>query len=261
MVKILLLSGLFTWGMTAAGASLVFFLRKIKPIYLDGMLGFSAGIMITASFTSLILPAIEYAEGKYTSLESIVIVCLGIMSGTLILMVFERIIPNLHPNLREVSKGGSDFKRVALLVTAITLHNIPEGLAVGVAYGAYAATGDQALLAGAISLAIGIGMQNFPEGSAVSFPLLREGVSKPKSFFIGQLSAVVEPIMIFVGFYLVKIVEGVLPFLLALAAGAMLFVVIEELIPESQTNSNVHIITIFTIIGLITMLFLDVLLG
>ena len=258
-----LMAGLFTWGMTAMGAALVFFMKEFKQIYLDSMLGFAAGVMIAASFFSLIIPALEYGELLEFSFNPIYIVVLGFMAGVIFLMILDKVIPHLHlfEKIENAEGPKTDLKRSVLLVSAITLHNIPEGLAIGVTFGAYNVTGDPTLLAAAIALTIGIGIQNFPEGSAVSFPLLREGFSRKKSFLYGQASAIVEPIGILVGIYLVEAVSTLLPFLLAFAAGAMMFVVVEELIPESQKNNNTDVVTFFTMFGLCAMMFLDVALG
>ncbi len=254
-------AGLFVWGMTALGAGIVFIFKNVKQIYLDGMLGFAAGVMIAASFTSLILPALDYAQVRNSPAISMLMVGSGILSGVLFLMLIDKLLPHLHIMSNVTEGPKTSIKRSFLLVLAITLHNIPEGLAVGVAFGAFATTKDPLLLTAAIGLAIGIGIQNFPEGAAVSFPLYREGYSKRRSFFYGQLSGVVEPVMVIVGFLLVSFVEPMLPFALSFAAGAMMFVVIEELIPESQANKNIHMMTIMTMIGLVVMLSLDVLLG
>ncbi len=259
--NLVIYSGLFVWGMTAAGASLIFIFKNIKQIYLDGMLGFAAGVMIAASFTSLILPALDYSKELYSLKMSMVIVGSGIICGTLVLMLIDRILPHIHGFSNTLEGPKTSLKRSILLVLAITLHNIPEGLAVGVAFGAYSITQNPVLLTSAIGLAIGIGIQNFPEGAAVSFPLYREGNSRGKSFFYGQLSGLVEPVMVILGFLLVNIIRPILPFALAFAAGAMMFVVIEELIPESQSNKNIHTMTLMTIIGMVIMLTLDVLLG
>ncbi len=257
---IILLAGIFTWGMTLLGSGVVFLFKDIKQIYLDGMLGFAAGVMIAASFTSLILPAIDYGNQIYSESTTMLLVAIGIFSGSLFIMLLDRVLPHLHPFSNVVEGPSTSLKRSILLVMSITLHNIPEGLAVGVAFGAYGATQDPVLLTAAFGLMIGIGIQNFPEGAAISFPLYREGFSKKKSFFYGQISGIVEPLMIFIGYFLVEYVNKILPLALAFAAGAMFFVVIEELIPESQSNKNFHTMTIMTIIGLIVMLSLDVLL-
>ncbi len=256
-----LLAGTFTWGLTALGAALIFFFKDVKQVVLDGMLGFAAGVMIAASFFSLIIPALDYAE-ELNTLNPVLIVVAGILCGTLFLRMLDLVTPHLHPNQDLVEGAKSKMQRTTLLVMAITLHNIPEGLAVGVAFGAFAATGDPLLLAPAIALTIGIGIQNFPEGAAVSFPLYREGKSRKESFLMGQFSGLVEPIAIVVGIVLVSQMEMILAFALAFAAGAMMFVVIEELIPESQANeTHRELVTIFTVVGLCVMLSLDVLLG
>ncbi len=256
-----LLAGAFTWGMTALGAALIFLFKDVKKVILDGMLGFAAGVMIAASFFSLIIPALEYGE-ELNKLNPVLIVVAGILGGTLFLRLLDYITPHFHPNQNLVEGTRTKLERTTLLILAITMHNIPEGLAVGVAFGAFAATQDPLLLAPAIALTIGIGIQNFPEGAAVSFPLYREGKSRKESFLMGQLSGIVEPIAIIIGIILVSQMQRILAFALAFAAGAMLFVVIEELIPESQANEEKRdIITIFTIIGLCVMLSLDVLLG
>ncbi len=256
-----LLAGLFTWGMTALGASLIFFFKEVKQVVLDGMLGFAAGVMIAASFFSLIIPALDYAE-DLNKLNPVLIVVAGIMTGALFLRLLDLVTPHFHPNQGLVEGAKSKMKRTTLLVMAITMHNIPEGLAVGVAFGAFAATGDPLLLGPAIALTVGIGIQNFPEGAAVSFPLYREGKTRKQSFMMGQISGLVEPIAIVIGIALVSQMEKILAFSLAFAAGAMLFVVVEELIPESQAKEeHRELVTIFTIIGLCVMLSLDVLLG
>ncbi|MFV0555493.1 MAG: ZIP family metal transporter [Lactovum sp.] len=255
------LAGGFTWGMTALGAALVLLLKEVKRLALDSMLGFAAGVMIAASFSSLIIPAFDYAE-KLNNIHPVIIVITGILSGTLFLRLLDWITPHFHPNQELIEGTESKLERTTLLVLAITMHNIPEGLAVGVAFGAFAATNDISLLGPAIALAIGIGIQNFPEGAAVSFPLYREGKTRKQSFMIGQMSGLVEPIAIILGILLVSQMQKILAFSLSFAAGAMLFVVIEELIPESQAmEENRNLVTIFTILGLCVMLALDVLLG
>lgn len=256
-----LMAGIFTWAMTAFGASLVFLFRNIKPKILDAMLGFAAGVMIAASFFSLIIPALDYAE-KYNEIHPVAIITFGFLLGVFFLMILDKLIPHLHI-FEDVKEGPqSKLRRTTLMVLAITIHNIPEGLAVGVAFGAYGVTGNIVFLGSAVALALGIGLQNFPEGSAVSIPLYREGFSRKKSFFYGQLSAVVEPISILIGIYLVTIMQNVLALALAFAAGAMMFIVVEELIPESQTvKENKDIVTLFTMLGLTIMMILDVTLG
>ncbi len=256
-----LLAGFFTWGMTALGAGLIFFFKDVKRVVLDSMLGFAAGVMISASYFSLIIPSLDYAE-QLNDVNPVIITVSGVLAGTAFLRLLDIITPHIHPNQNIREGGESKLKRTTLLVLAITIHNIPEGLAVGVSFGAFKASGNPLFLAPAIALALGIGIQNFPEGTAVSFPLYREGFSRRRSFMVGQFSGLVEPIAILIGIVLVAQIETILAFALAFAAGAMLFVVVEELIPESQADSNHRdIVTIFTIIGLCVMLALDVLLG
>ncbi|MFV0591410.1 MAG: ZIP family metal transporter [Draconibacterium sp.] len=252
---------LFTWLLTALGAGMVFFFKSIKKKVLNSMLGFASGVMIAASFWSLLNPAIEMAEGGST--PSWVPAVVGFLAGGAFLLAVDKILPHLHLGLpRDQAEGiETSWKRSVLLVLAITLHNIPEGLAVGVAFGALANNPDAGMLAGAIALAIGIGLQNFPEGAAVSIPLRREGFSRLKAFNYGQLSGVVEPIAGVIGAYLVLTIEPLLPYALSFAAGAMIFVVVEELIPESQTGNETDFSTIGAIIGFATMMLLDVALG
>ncbi|WP_310599993.1 ZIP family metal transporter [Desulfobulbus sp.] len=257
-----LLATLFTWGVTAAGAALVFLQREISPKLLDGMLGFAAGVMIAASFWSLLAPGIEMAEqlGHVPWLTATI----GFMGGGIFMRLTDKFLPHLHPGLgMEESEGiKTSWQRSTLLVLAITLHNIPEGLAVGVAFGAVAADLPSASLGGAIALAIGIGLQNFPEGAAVSLPLRREGLSRGRSFFLGQASGVVEPIAGVFGACFVLKMQHVLPYALCFAAGAMIFVVVEELIPESQRKqANIDFVTMATLAGFATMMILDVALG
>lgn len=256
-----LLAGLFTWGMTALGAALVYLFRGFNQKVLDAMLGFAAGVMIAASFFSLIIPALEYASDFNPNIAPIIPVSLGFLAGGFFLLLLDKLIPHLHLFEEEAEGPKSNIRRSLLLVLAITIHNIPEGLAVGVAFGAAASTGNHELIISALALALGIGIQNFPEGAAVSMPLFREGYSKNRAFFYGQLSAIVEPIGIFAGIILIKYVQVILPFALAFAAGAMIFVVIEELVPESQKNKNSDLATFFTIVGLVVMMILDVALG
>ena len=251
----------FTWLVTALGSSLVFFFKTINQRVLNAMLGFAAGVMIAASFWSLLAPAIEMAEdqGDPAWLPAVV----GFVTGGAFLLIIDQILPHLHFRLPTEHAEGipTSWRRSVLLILAITLHNIPEGLAVGVAFGALASTPDPALLGGAVALAIGIGLQNFPEGAAVSIPLRREGLSRIKAFNYGQLSGIVEPIAGFAGAYLVLTVTPILPYALAFAAGAMIFVVVEEIIPESQTGYNTDFSTIGAMIGFAVMMFLDVSLG
>lgn len=252
---------LFTWGITAAGAGMVFFFKSINRKIFNAMLGFAAGVMIAASFWSLLKPAIEMAEssGGISWLPAVV----GFLSGGLFLLVIDKILPHLHLGLDISQTEGvkTSWHRSVLLVLAITLHNIPEGLAVGVAFGALANDMNPAALGGAIALAFGIGLQNFPEGAAVSIPLRREGFSRIKSFWYGQLSGAVEPLAGVCGAALVMAVKPILPYALSFAAGAMIFVVIEELIPESQSGNETDLSTIGAMLGFATMMFLDVALG
>ena len=260
-VTLALMATIFTWAMTAAGASLVFFFKDMSKRTFDGMLGFAAGVMIAASFWSLLAPAIEMSEGG--DLPSFLPALIGFMAGAVFLRALDGILPHLHPFLPMSQAEGppTSWKRTTLLVLAITLHNIPEGLAVGVAFGAVAAGLDSATMAGAFALAIGIGIQNFPEGLAVSMPLRREGVKPFKCFWYGQLSAVVEPIAGVLGAYLVIVAEPLLPYALSFAAGAMIFVVVEEVIPESQGGEHSHAATWGAMIGFAAMMTLDVALG
>jgi zinc transporter, ZIP family len=257
-----LFATLFTWGLTAAGAALVFFTNDIKPKMMDGMLGFAAGVMIAASFWSLLAPGIEMAEelGHLPWLTAVI----GFMSGGIFMRLTDKFLPHLHPGLEMSESEGvkTSWQRSTLLVLAITLHNIPEGLAVGVAFGAVAADLPSATIGGAIALAIGIGIQNFPEGTAVSMPLRREGMSKGKSFMMGQASGMVEPIAGVLGAFFVLKMQNILPYALCFAAGAMIFVVVEELIPESQRNhKNIDFVTMTTMVGFSVMMMLDVALG
>lgn len=259
-----LIGGLFTWGLTALGAAVVFFTKNVSQKLLDSMLGFAAGVMIAASVWSLIIPSIEMTEamGGIGWLPA----ATGFLIGGLFLRVCDAYMPHLHLGSPRTEAEGvvTSWRRSTLLVLAITLHNIPEGLAVGVLFGA-AATGidptGTATIAGAVTLALGIGIQNFPEGTAVSVPLRREGVSIGKSFHYGQLSGVVEPIFAMIGALAVIYVQPILPFALAFAAGAMIYVVVEELIPESQHHGNADIATLGTMIGFVIMMTLDVALG
>ena len=256
-----LVATLFTWFVTALGAALVFFFKTINRKVLDCMLGFAAGVMIAASYWSLLAPAIEMAEGS--SLPAWVPATTGFLLGGLFLYIADKIIPHLHLGfpMDEAEGPKTSWHRSILLVLAITLHNIPEGLAVGVAFGALASNLPSATLAGAIALAIGIGIQNFPEGAAVSVPLRREGFSRLRSFWYGQASGIVEPIAGVLGAASVIFIKPVLPYALAFAAGAMIYVVVEELIPESQLEKNTDIATMGAMGGFAVMMTLDVALG
>lgn len=255
---------MFTWGVTALGASLVFFFKTINKSVLNGMLGFAAGVMIAASFWSLLAPAIEMAEGLGQT--AWLTAAIGFMGGGLFLFLVDKLLPHLHMGLKVSEAEGikTSWQRSILLVLAITLHNIPEGLAVGVAFGAVAYGLPSASLAGAVALAIGIGIQNFPEGAAVSIPLRREGFSRRKAFMYGQASGIVEPIAGVIGAFAVISMRPILPYALAFAAGAMIYVVVEELIPEAQQGdgqSRLDIATIGCMVGFTVMMMLDVGLG
>lgn len=257
-----LLATLFTWGLTALGAAMVFFFKSINRKLLDAMLGFAAGVMIAASFWSLLSPAIEMAEADGT-VASWVPAAIGFLLGGVFLRGMDLVLPHLHLGEPIESAEGihTSWRRSVLLVLAITLHNIPEGLAVGVAFGAVAYNLPSATLAGAIALAVGIGIQNFPEGAAVSVPLRREGISRRKCFWYGQLSGLVEPVAGVIGAAAVLMMRPILPYALSFAAGAMIFVVVEELIPESQSNKNTDIATMGAMLGFAIMMVLDVALG
>ncbi|WP_163340435.1 ZIP family metal transporter [Desulfopila sp. IMCC35008] len=251
----------FTWFMTALGAGLVFFFKSINRKVMDGMLGSAAGVMIAASFWSLLAPAIQMVEeaGGIPWVPAL----LGFLSGGAFLWGVDKVLPHLHPGFPTSEAEGvkTSWQRSVLLVMAITLHNIPEGLAVGVAFGAAAAGHPSASLGAAIALAIGIGIQNFPEGAAVSVPLRREGMSRTKSFMYGQFSGMVEPIAGVCGALAVVVMQPILPYALSFAAGAMIYVVAEELIPESQAEKHSDIATIGVMIGFSIMMTLDVALG
>jgi ZIP family zinc transporter len=254
-----LLATMFTWGVTALGASLVFFFKTINQKVLDSMLGLAAGVMIAASFWSLLAPAIEMSEGK--SLPAWLPVLLGFMGGGLFLWFVDQYLPHMHTGADKAEGVPTQWRRSILLVLAITLHNIPEGMAVGVAFGAAAQGFSGASLGAAIALAIGIGLQNFPEGTAVSVPLRREGMSRGKAFWYGQLSGIVEPIAGMLGAAAVLVMQPILPYALSFAAGAMIYVVVEELIPESQRAGNTDLATLSTLAGFCIMMVLDVALG
>lgn len=258
-----LLAGTFTWLMTALGASLVFVFRNPSKKLLDGMLGFTGGVMVAASFWSLLSPAIAMSKGE--GFTKVIPAAVGFALGALFLFALDKILPHLHLNHdvkhTEGLKTKSPWGKSTLLVLAITLHNIPEGLAVGVLFGGVITGVPEATIAGAVTLTLGIGMQNLPEGLAVSFPLRRAGMSKTKSFVYGQSSAIVEPISAVIGALAVGFFTPILPYALAFAAGAMIFVVIEEVIPETQQGSNSDIATLGFIGGFIAMMMLDVALG
>ncbi|GAB2777631.1 ZIP family metal transporter [Rhabdobacter roseus] len=258
-VQAALYATLFTWFLTALGSSLVFLFKNMSRAALDGMLGFTGGVMVAASFWSLLAPAIAMSsgEGFVKVLPSVV----GFLAGSLFLFGLDKVLPHVHINFKEAEGIKSPWQRTTLLVLAITLHNIPEGLAVGVLFGGVAAGVPEASIAGATILAIGIGLQNFPEGIAVSMPLRRMGMSRSRSFLYGQASALVEPIAGVVGALAVSFFTPVLPYALAFAAGAMLFVVVEEVIPETQQDRNTDIASLGFMGGFVVMMSLDVALG
>tara|TARA_B100000963_G_scaffold148278_3_gene129252 strand:+ start:114228 stop:115043 length:816 start_codon:yes stop_codon:yes gene_type:complete len=250
---------LFTWGLTALGASFVYLFKGINRAFLDGMLGFTGGVMVAASFWSLLAPGIEMTrgEGFYKVFPS----ALGFSLGALFIFSLDKLLPHIHINFKESEGIKTPWKKTTLLALAITLHNIPEGLAVGVIFGGVAAGVPEATVSGAIALALGIGIQNFPEGIAISMPLRRAGLSKFKSFWYGQLSAIVEPIAAVLGALAVTFFTPILPYALSFAAGAMIFVVVEEVIPETQLDKYTDIATLGFIGGFVIMMILDVALG
>ncbi|MCX2678879.1 ZIP family metal transporter [Galbibacter sp. EGI 63066] len=256
-----LIATIFTWLLTALGAAFVFFFKQMKRSALDGMLGFTGGVMIAASFWSLLAPAIEMSEGE--GFEKVLPAAVGFGLGALFLFGLDKILPHLHINFKASETEGieTNWHKTILLVLAITLHNIPEGLAVGVLFGGVAAGVPEATISGAVVLAIGIGIQNFPEGIAVAMPLRRQGASRRKSFNYGQLSAIVEPVAGVIGALAVSFFTPILPYALAFAAGAMVFVVVEEVIPETQQDKYTDIATLGFMGGFLIMMTLDVALG
>ncbi len=252
-----LLATLFTYAITVLGAALVFFFKKINKNFMDAMLGFAAGVMVAASFFSLLAPSIEMANSL--KMNSWLTAFLGFFSGGVLLFIGDKIYDFFMSKKKK--EKSSSLKRCLMLVSSISLHNIPEGMAVGVAFGSLAYNLNGATPLAAIILAFGIGLQNFPEGTAVSVPLRREGFSRKRAFFWGQFSGIVEPIAGVIGALLVLKIRIILPFLLAFAAGAMIYVVVQELIPESQTNEKKDLMALFTLIGFSIMMILDVALG
>jgi len=252
---------LFTWALTALGSAFVFIGKTVTRKFLVGMLGFAAGGMSAASFFSLLLPAIDMAESS--GIPGWLPAVVGFLLGGLFLWLVDKLLPHLHQGLATNQAEGikAHWQRSILLVLAITLHNIPEGLAVGVAFGAVATGIPSASLTSAIALALGIGLQNFPEGMAVSLPLRGEGLSRGRAFMMGQLSGIVEPIAGVLGALAVISMRPILPYALSFAAGAMIYVVVEELIPESQRGESTDIDTIGVMFGFALMTFLDVALG
>lgn len=260
-ILLALFGGLFTWAMTALGASAVFFFKEINKNVFKIMLGFAAGVMVAASFWSLLLPAMEMGQAfKDPIVPFWVWVIGGFAVGGLFLLLADHLIPHIHQSDPNHPEGiHTSLRRSILLVLAVTLHNIPEGLAFGVLFGMVAT--EPTMLAGAITLAIGIGIQNIPEGAAVSIPLRKEGFSRSRSFFYGQGSGIVEPIGAVIGAWFASSVHFMLPFALSFAAGAMIFVVIEELIPESQSGKHSHGATHGFMVGFMIMTLLDITLG
>lgn len=257
-----LIATTFTWLMTAIGAAMVFFFKKIHRGVLDAMLGFTGGVMVAASFWSLLSPSIEMAGETFSEHMKWIPAAVGFLGGAIFLYVLDKMMPHLHLNFEQNEKEGvkTQLHHTFLMVIAITLHNIPEGLAVGVLFGA-AATGMEEAWIAAITLAIGIGIQNLPEGFAVAVPLRRSGFSRRKSFFYGQLSAVVEPVAGVIGALAVIYIEPILPYALSFAAGAMIYVVVEEVIPETQRDKYTDVAVLGFMLGFVVMMALDVGLG
>lgn len=253
-------AGIFTWLLTAVGAATVFLVKDVSRKVLDSMLGFAAGVMIAASFWSLLAPAIEMSQDDFFPWFP---AACGFLLGGIFLRLIDKVLPHLHVGFKMNEAEGikTTWHRSTLLVLAITLHNIPEGFAIGVAFGAISAGFPFVTLPAAIALTVGIGIQNFPEGLAVSVPLRRAGMTRLKSFWYGQLSAVVEPLAAVFGAWAVLRVKPLLPYALAFAAGAMIFVVVEEVIPESQRNRNTDLATAGAMIGFVVMMILDVAFG
>lgn len=259
-ILLALLATLFTWGCTAFGASFVFSTKKANPLVFDSMLAFAGGVMIAASFWSLLAPGIEMAEAQ--GVPAYIPAAVGFLLGGLFLLLVDKILPMINDELyfKEIADRKAKH-RTAMLIFSITMHNIPEGLAVGVAFGALASDFSTTSLAGAVALALGIGIQNIPEGTAVSIPLRREGMSTKKSFFYGQFSGMVEPISAVIGAVAVMFIEPLLPYALSFAAGAMIFVVAKEVIPGSQERGHIQLTTMSLMVGFVVMMILDVALG
>lgn len=261
------LAGLFTWGCTIVGSAVVFFFKTVSRKLLDIMMGFAAGVMIAASFWSLLQPSIEYAKGNY-GVWSWMPAALCFLLGGFFLRFIDAVVPHLHLSKKDVSEAESlpehsrnKLSKTALLFLAITIHNFPEGLAVGVAFGALSSNSSPEVFIGAVGLALGIGLQNVPEGAALSIPIRTDGESRLKAFYWGSMSAIVEPIGAVLGAYAVMVMTAILPYALSFAAGAMIFVVVEELIPDSQTNGNTDVATLGLMVGFVLMMVLDVALG
>jgi ZIP family zinc transporter len=260
-IWVALLAGIFTWLVTALGASVVFFFKKVHRAVLDGMLGFTGGVMVSISFWGLLLPAWKMSEGM--GFEKALPISIGFVLGALFIFFLDKMLPHLHINFREEEKEGikTPWRRSTLLMLAITLHNIPEGLAIGVMFGGIGTGATEATIAGAIILTIGIAVQNFPEGIAISMPMRRNGASRWRSFNLGQLSASVEPLFALLGALAVSFFTPLLPYALGFAAGAMIFVVVEEVIPETQRDKYTDIATLSFIFGFVLMMVLDLTLG
>lgn len=253
-----LLATLFTWLMTAFGASSVFFIKRMNRAVLDGMLGFTGGVMVAASIWSLLIPALNMTAGE--GFVKVYPVALGFLLGALFIFSLDKVLPHLHINFKESEKEGirTPWQKSTLLMLAITLHNIPEGLAIGIMFGGIGAGLPEATIGGAMALTLGIGIQNLPEGLAVAMPMRRNGASRWRSFNLGQLSAIVEPIFGVIGVLMISFFTPILPYALAFAAGAMIFVVVEEVIPETQRDKYTDVATIGFIIGFLVMMMLDV---
>lgn len=266
VVLLAFLAGLFTWGCTILGAAIVFFFKTISRRLLDTMMGFAAGVMIAASFWSLLEPSLTYAKADYGG-WSWIPAAVGFLVGGLALRLIDALVPHLHLDKEDVSQAEGlqppkKLSKTALLFLAITIHNFPEGLAIGVTFGALAGGyPSQSALLGALGLAIGIGLQNVPEGAALSIPIRADGKSRLRAFYLGSMSAIVEPIGAVLGAGLVMLMMPILPYALSFAAGAMIFVVVEELIPESQINGNTDIATLGLMLGFVIMMVMDVALG
>lgn len=253
-----MIAAIFTWAITSIGAAVVFLFKKINKSILDAMLGFAAGVMIAATFFSMLAPAIEVSSSL--SMNTWLVISIGFLCGGILLYLGDKLCDYLLQKKKSI-KSKNSIKRSIMLIFSITLHNIPEGMAIGVAFGSVAYGIDGATITAAIMLAIGIGIQNFPEGSAVSIPLRRDGISRTKAFLFGSLSGIVEPISATIGAILVLKIQTLLPFLLSFAGGAMIYVVVQELIPESQTNEKKDLMALFTIFGFIIMMVFDIALG
>jgi ZIP family zinc transporter len=251
-----LVAGIFTWGCTGLGAATIFFVTGLNRRLMDGMLGFAGGVMIAATFWSMLAPAISMSHGN--GMPAWAPAAIGFAVGGIFLRVVDRLLPHLHDGLRDAEGLPTPWRRTTLLVLAMTLHNIPEGLAVGVAFGAAAVATSTATIAGAIALAIGIGVQDFPEGMAAAMPLRREGMRRLKSFWYGQLTGIVEPLGAVIGAAAVFYSKGLLPYALGFASGAMIFVVVEQVVPESQRGGHSHVATWGTMLGFIITMILEV---